>query len=951
MQTKSDSFVFPTIAGAVIAMIIAGMMDMHASEIIFAALVGALAMQVWKLRQHVNDLSETVDDIATIAQSTRRLQEQQPAPLVKSHATAERADTPSTIADQDVKSEPRRIDEIQDAPIESASTAKTHPQSSPIAPRHVPNTTAPMVKRYAPPPPSAFELQMQSFWKWLTTRNPIALAAVAISFLGGVFLVKYAAEHSHFPIEYRFMALSAVTIAAVVTGWRIHTKNNQHKVFAQVLQGGGIAGLYLTVFAATRLYQLLPPQLAFILMACIAFASAILAVAQSALPLAIIGTVGGFLTPMLVSTGGGSHVALFTYYALLNAGVFTVAWFRTWRVLNVISFAFTFSITALWRGNAYRPEDWWSADLFLLLFFLMFVAISILNALRQPPNLKGYVSGSLVFGLPVAAFSLHASLVQTFPYVLAYSALGVALFYCSLAVILNRQSNTNFRLLIEAFAALAVIFASLAIPLAFNRHVTAAMWSFEGAGMIWLGLRTQRKLPRFFGMLLQVSAGISYLHMLMFPPYSTSPLMPILNGEYLGSLLLCGTAWFSAWLLHVHQRDHEDQPLASYEGHWATIALCVGCGWWLFGGLHEIAERFDHLRVAAVLIHAALGSIILWSASRRWTWRLPAVIAIFTPAAGACVAMLWLRQSLQYWHPFEKWGIIGWPILFASQYLLLFLSDRTNDDSDAPPAFIKQLLHTASFLALTVLLTWEAHWQVASLLNGIWSTLILGLIPGIMLWSVYTTRSREMWPVSLHPVSYRIHAGVILAAYVLLWALLVNLGSDGNPMVIAYIPLLNPLDISTLLLLAVVIKWWNHLSEKKQAALWPFGFKPVIAIAALVFIWMNAAVIRTLHYYFDVPLDNGAWFQSSLLQTTLSIFWMLLALIAMVYASKKLKRPLWITGAVLMAVVIGKLLLIDLSSISTLARIISFLSVGALLFVVSYISPLPPGSETEVSAE
>jgi len=237
------------------------------------------------------------------------------------------------------------------------------------------------------------------------------------------------------------------------------------------------------------------------------------------------------------------------------------------------------------------------------------------------------------------------------------------------------------------------------------------------------------------------------------------------------------------------------------------------------------------------------------------------------------------------------------------------------------------------------------------MISGVWPTLMTALVPAILLWSVYTKHSREMWPVSIHPVAYRIHVGVILATYLMSWILLVNLSNNGDPKMIAYIPLLNPLDISTLLILVVVIKWWDHLSEKKQSALWSFGFKPVIAIAALVFIWMNAAVIRTLHYYFEVPLESGEWFQSSLVQTTLSIFWMLLALIAMVYASKKLKRPLWITGAALMAVVIGKLLLIDLSSISTLARIISFLSVGALLFVVSYISPLPPSSEPRISAE
>ena len=149
-------------------------------------------------------------------------------------------------------------------------------------------------------------------------------------------------SNSLFPIELRFISLALGAFALLIVGWRLRERR---AVYAQLLQGGGIAGLYLTVFAATRLYQLLPLGLGFGLLVVIALAAAVLAVAQNALSLAVIGTAGGFLAPILVSTGSGNHVALFTYYAMLNLGVFAVAWFRTWRVLNVLGFLFTFTIT------------------------------------------------------------------------------------------------------------------------------------------------------------------------------------------------------------------------------------------------------------------------------------------------------------------------------------------------------------------------------------------------------------------------------------------------------------------------------------------------------------------------------------------------------------------------------------------------------------------------------
>ena len=97
--------------------------------------------------------------------------------------------------------------------------------------------------------------------------------------------------------------------------------------------------LYLTTFAALRLYSLLPPALAFALLAAIAIFSALLAVMQDALILAAFGAGGGFLAPILASTGQGSHVMLFGYYLLLNLGIAGIAFFKSWRSLNIMAWS------------------------------------------------------------------------------------------------------------------------------------------------------------------------------------------------------------------------------------------------------------------------------------------------------------------------------------------------------------------------------------------------------------------------------------------------------------------------------------------------------------------------------------------------------------------------------------------------------------------------------------
>src|SRR5262249_53952712 len=157
---------------------------------------------------------------------------------------------------------------------------------------------------------------------------------------------------------------------------------------------------------------------------------------QDARALAVLGIVGGFLAPVLVSTGAGNHVALFSYYAILNFAVVGIAWFKAWRELNVLGFVFTFGIGALWGYNAYTPAHFATTEPFLMLFTLMYMAIPVLFATRVRPELRGFVDTSLVFGTPLVGFGLQSLLVGDTEYGLAISAIVLAALYAASAALM-----------------------------------------------------------------------------------------------------------------------------------------------------------------------------------------------------------------------------------------------------------------------------------------------------------------------------------------------------------------------------------------------------------------------------------------------------------------------------------------------------------------------------------
>src|SRR5260221_127035 len=419
----------------------------------------------------------------------------------------------------------------------------------------------PAERAYLPPEPAA---ESNLVMKWLLGGNTVVRVGVVILFFGVAFLLKYAYEHTHVPIEVRLMGAALGAVVLLVLGWRLR---HDRPGYALSLQGGGIGLLYLTIFAAFRLYALLPPLPAFVLLLAVAVFSAALAVLQDSLALAAVGVSGGFLAAVLASTGHGNHVMLFSYYLILNLGIFAVAFYKAWRLLNLLGFLFTFVIGTLWGVTRYRPELFGSTEPFLVAFFLLYVAMPVLYARRQAFVLRHYVDGPLVFGVPLVAFGLQTGLVRQFEYGAAWSAFSLGGLYLLLASAMWRRAGEKLRLLTESFLALGVGFGTLAIPLAFDGRITSAAWALEGAAIVWVSARQARVLGLAFGLALQIAAGIAFL----FDVEKGYGPTPLLNSFYLGCVFVALGGLFSS--AYLERRRGSGQP---WEPGVAALLLPLG---------------------------------------------------------------------------------------------------------------------------------------------------------------------------------------------------------------------------------------------------------------------------------------------------------------------------------------------------------------------------------------
>ena len=194
---------------------------------------------------------------------------------------------------------------------------------------------------------------------------------------------------------------------------------------------------------------------------------------------------------------------------MLNGAIFALAWRRAWRALNVLGFVCTFVLGLFWGHRYYASEHFATVEPFLVLFFAYYVAIALLEARRGALEVKRPVDGLLVFGVPLAGFGLQVAIVQDFHHGAAWSALALASSTARFARAAPAR-RARARADGQAFLALAVIFATLAIPLFFDDQWTAALWAVEAAGVYWIGVRQGSLLARGFALLVQLGAGVAF---------------------------------------------------------------------------------------------------------------------------------------------------------------------------------------------------------------------------------------------------------------------------------------------------------------------------------------------------------------------------------------------------------------------------------------------------------
>jgi uncharacterized membrane protein len=330
---------------------------------------------------------------------------------------------------------------------------------------------------------------------WL---NRIGIAAVLI---GVAYFLKYAFVNNWIGPAGR-IAIGLFAGILVIT-WSERFRRKGYKLFSYGLKAVGVGTLYLSLWASFALYHLVGSGVAGLAMFVVTASTVAMALAQDAEILAAFALVGGFVTPLLLSTGENKELQLFSYVALLDVASVVLVARKPWRRLLAFSFIGTVFLYSGWYTEFYDLSQLTPTMIFAALFFVIFAAAPLL---ARKPEHEDKAFAQLMLALVLANAVVYFAQVYLMMELIAkpetaWFALALAAAYIALSRLTAERAPDpeiagRLRFL---HLAIAIGFVTIAIPIRLDEHWITIGWAVEAAALLWVGERIGSRMVTGFG--------------------------------------------------------------------------------------------------------------------------------------------------------------------------------------------------------------------------------------------------------------------------------------------------------------------------------------------------------------------------------------------------------------------------------------------------------------------
>jgi len=335
----------------------------------------------------------------------------------------------------------------------------------------------------------------------------------------------------------------------------------KYKTFSAVLLSGAIAVLYFITFFAYNEYELLPQSLAFALMTLTTAFAVFTAIKYNEKIIAILGLVGAYAVPFLLSNESGKVAVLFSYVTLVNIGILVVAYKKYWKLLYYIAFGFTWLIFLSWFNLDYKTGSHFSLGLlFSTIFFLLFYATFLIYKLQRKELFVAtdvflVIANSFLYYF--VGYAILYGAENSEPYLGLFTVFNALVHFVIGAYIFKQKSQEKG--LFYLVLGMVLVFLTIAIPVQLDGGWVTVLWTGEAVLLFWIGrtknifMYEKMAYPlffiAFFSLLEDWSSGYSSY-------YNDDKITTIINTQFLTSILFIGGFSYITWLFFTKSKEH-----------------------------------------------------------------------------------------------------------------------------------------------------------------------------------------------------------------------------------------------------------------------------------------------------------------------------------------------------------------------------------------------------------
>ncbi|MEI8327736.1 MAG: DUF2339 domain-containing protein [Candidatus Taylorbacteria bacterium] len=423
----------------------------------------------------------------------------------------------------------RRIDRLEwliKKLTQSTQQNSTHPQASsvqaPLTPMNdaVHTTPAPMNTATISPARESTPVMQQSAAPTAANEKDVSGEEVSGRILGRIgitaviigiaFFLKYAFDNDWIGPAGRVGIGLLIGTLVIILG---QTLRKKYLKYSDLLMGGGLAILYLSVFASFALYQLVDPMPAFLGMIVVTAIGVALSIMNATETLSFIAFIGGFLAPILIGVTELGTWVTFTYISILNMGILGIMFYKKWNYLVLIGLFGSWIIFGTWLFSSYTIDALVPTLMFVFIQYAILTASSIIRIIVD--KIKATEIDYLVLTATAMSFALvcYYLLNAEYKHYLSLGFVAISAVYIVIALIAYKENPAD-RTINIFLPGLAVSFLTAAVPIEFSGSWISAWWFVEAILLYILASKSSSRGFQIMGVVVYILGMISLLQYL-----------------------------------------------------------------------------------------------------------------------------------------------------------------------------------------------------------------------------------------------------------------------------------------------------------------------------------------------------------------------------------------------------------------------------------------------------